>query len=129
MPANPPVDFEELVKGPTGTTGKDYPYAIKASDLMQDFVFATLDIAEGVYTETTGAGGHSQRRLNIDAGTAANQIYIWDGSKITVIATPTEGSVLAFTGGGFNYIPAPSTGTHVLGAIGGSIQWIATEEC
>jgi hypothetical protein len=147
MPSNPPVNFEELVKGPTGTTGKDYPYAIKASDLMKDFVFATLDIAEGVYTETTGAGGHSQRRLNIDAGTAANQIYIWDGSKITVIATPTEGSVLAFTGGEFNYIPAtegsvlvftggafsyvpaPGSGTHVLGSVGGTIQWIATEEC
>jgi hypothetical protein len=129
MAANPPVDFEQKVKGPMGSTGKDYPYAIKARDLMQDFVFATLDIAEGVYEETTGAGGHSQRRLNIDAGTAANQIYIWDGSKITVIATPTEGSVFAFTGGAFNYIPAPSGGTHVLGAINGTIQWIATEEC
>jgi hypothetical protein len=111
MPSNPPVDFEGLVKGSTGTTSKDYPYAIKARDLMQDFVFATLDIAEGVYEETSGAGGHRQRRLNIDAGTAANQIYIWDGSKITVIAAP------------------PSSGTHVLGAVGGTIQWIATEEC
>jgi hypothetical protein len=27
-------------------------------------------------------------------------------------------------------IPAPPTsGTHVLGAIGGTLQWIATEEC
>jgi hypothetical protein len=27
-------------------------------------------------------------------------------------------------------IPAPpSGGTHVLGAVGGSLQWIATEEC
>jgi hypothetical protein len=130
MAANPPVNFEELVKGPTGTTGKDYPYAIKAKDLMQDFVFATLDIAEGVYTETTGAGGHSQRRLNIDAGAEANQIYIWDGSKITAInATPTEGSVFAFTGGAFSYVPAPGSGTHVLGSVGGTIQWIATEEC
>jgi len=129
MPSKPPVDFEGLVRGSTGTTSKDYPYAIKARDLMQDFVFATLDIAEGVYTETTGAGGHNQRRLNIDAGTEANQIYIWDGSKITVIATPTEGSVLAFTGGAFSYVPAPGSGTHVLGAVGGTIQWIATEEC
>jgi hypothetical protein len=24
---------------------------------------------------------------------------------------------------------APSSGTHVLGAVGGAIQWIATEEC
>jgi hypothetical protein len=129
MAANPPVDFEQKVKGPMGSTGNDYPYAIKASDLMRNFVFATLDIAEGVYEDTTGVGGHSQRRLNIDAGTEANQIYIWDGSNITVISTPTNGSVLAFTGGGFNYIAAPSSGTHVLGVVGGTIQWIATEEC
>ena len=91
MPSNPPVDFEALVKGATGTTNKDYPYAIKASDLMQDFVFATLDIAEGLYEETTGTGGHRQRRLKI----------------------PTP----------------PGSGTHVLGAISGTIQWISTEEC
>jgi hypothetical protein len=129
MALNPPVNFEELVKGPTGTTGKDYPYAIKASDLMQNFVFATLDIAEGVYIETTGAGGHTQRRLNIDAGTEENQIYIWDGNKITVIATPTDGSVLAFTGGAFKYIPAPSSGTYVLGSTDGVLSWIETESC
>jgi hypothetical protein len=91
MPSNPPVDFQALVQGATGTTGKDYPYAIKATDLMKDFVFATLDIAEGVYEETTGMQGHRQRRLKI----------------------PTP----------------PSTGTYVLGAVSGSIQWIATEEC
>jgi hypothetical protein len=91
MPSNPPVDFQELVQGPTGTTNRDYPYAIKASDLMQNFVFATLDIAEGVYEETAGAGGHRQRRLKIPS--------------------------------------PPSSGTHVLGSVGGTIQWIATEEC
>lgn len=91
MPSNPPVDFEGLVKGSTGTTSKDYPYAIKASDLMKNFVFATLDIAEGVYEETTGTGGHRQRRLKIPS--------------------------------------PPGSGTHVLGSVGGTIQWIATEEC
>ena len=25
--------------------------------------------------------------------------------------------------------PAPGSGTHVLGAVGGTLQWIATEEC
>jgi hypothetical protein len=130
MPATPPVNFEELVRGPTGTTGKDYPYAIKASDLMQNFVFATLDIAEGVYEETTGSGGHRQRRLKIGAGTAANQLYIWNGNKITAInATPTEGSVLAFTDGAFKYIPAPSSGTYVLGSTDGVLSWIETEAC
>lgn len=91
MPANPPVDFQAVAKGATGTTNKDYPYAIKATDLMKDFVFATLDIEEGVYEETTGLQGHRQRRLKIPS--------------------------------------PPSSGTHVLGAVDGSFQWIATEEC
>jgi hypothetical protein len=65
MPSNPPVDFQALAQGARGQSGSDYPYAIKATDLMKDFVFATLDIAEGVYEETTGMQGHRQRRLNI----------------------------------------------------------------
>lgn len=91
MPANPPVDFQQLAQGPSGTTNADYPYSIKATDLMKDFVFATLDIAEGVYEDTTGLQGHRQRRLKI----------------------PTP----------------PGGGTYVLGAVGGEIQWIATEDC
>jgi hypothetical protein len=65
MPSNPPVDFQQLAQGARGQSGSDYPYAIKATDLMKDFVFATLDIAEGVYEETTGMQGHRQRRLKI----------------------------------------------------------------
>jgi len=129
MPTNPPVDFEEKIRRATGTTNKDYPYAIKATDLMQDFVFATLDIEDGIFEETTGLNGYTQRRLKIEAGTEANQICIWDGSKITVIATPTEGSVLAFTNGELSYLQAPSSGTYVLGAVSGGLEWIATEEC
>lgn len=91
MPSNPPVDFEERAKRPRGATSSDYPYAIKALDLMRNFVFATLDINDGLYEETTGIGGHRQRRLKI----------------------PTP----------------PSSGTHVLGVVDGTIQWIATEDC
>jgi len=65
MPSDPPVDFQQLAQGARGQSGSDYPYAIKATDLMKDFVFATLDIAEGVYEETTGMQRHRQRKLNI----------------------------------------------------------------
>jgi hypothetical protein len=65
MPSDPPVDFQALAQGATGQTNADYPYSIKATDLMKDFVFATLDIAEGVYEETAGLQGHRQRRLKI----------------------------------------------------------------
>lgn len=65
MPSNPPVNFEEKARLPKGQTNADYPYAIKATDLMKDFVFATLDMDETLYSEQTGAGGHRQRRLKI----------------------------------------------------------------
>ena len=91
MAANPPVDFEERVKRAPGKMGSDYPYAIKATDLMQNFVFATLDIDPAYVESSNGLGGHAQRKLKL----------------------PTP----------------PTSGTHVLGAVGGTIQWIATEEC
>jgi hypothetical protein len=67
MAANPPVDFEERVKRPKGQTSGDYPYAIKARDLMQNFVYATLDADASLIEETTGQGGHKQRKLKIPA--------------------------------------------------------------
>jgi hypothetical protein len=91
MPANPPVDFEERVKRAPGKMGSDYPYSIKATDLMQNFVFATLDIDPAYVEQTNGLGGHTQRKLKLPA--------------------------------------PPGSGTHVLGAVDGTIQWIATEEC
>ena len=86
-----PVDFEERVKRPKGNNGGDYPYAIKARDLMQNFVYAALDVDASLIEETTGMGGHKQRKLKIPA--------------------------------------IPASGTYVLGAVDGTIQWIATEEC
>jgi hypothetical protein len=88
---NLPVDFEERVKRPKSNNGGDYPYAIKARDLMQNFVYAAIDVDETLIEDTTGQGGHRQRRLKIPA--------------------------------------VPGSGTFVLGVVGGTIQWIATEEC
>jgi hypothetical protein len=86
MPATPPVDFQALAQGARGQSGSDYPYAIKATDLMKNFVFATLDIAEGLYEETSGSQGHRQRRLKIPT-------------------PPTSGTyVLGSTGGALSWI-------------------------
>lgn len=81
MPSDPPVDFQQLAQGATGTTNRDYPYAIRATDLMKDFVFATLDIEEGVYEETTGLQGHRQRRLKIPSppGSGTHVLGVVDG--------------------------------------------------
>ena len=79
-----PIDFRDKIKG--GKTAAP----IKASDLMQDFVWARL-IVDDSLTEKTTSMGFTAFKLKIPA--------------------------------------APKTGTYVLGAISGSISWIATEEC
>jgi hypothetical protein len=109
--STPPVSFQTLVQTAPNPASGGYPYQLKASDLDKNFVFATLDVDDSLIESITGAGGHPQRRLKIEAGTKANQIYIWNGSKITVLNA------------------APATGTHVLGAVAGVLQWISTEEC
>ena len=79
-----PVDFKNQVK--KGSESKP----IKASDLMQNFVWAKL-IVDDSLTEKTTSMGFTAFKLKIPA--------------------------------------APKTGTYVLGAVSGSISWIATEEC
>jgi hypothetical protein len=116
MPSNPPVDFQVLAQGTAGTTNRDYPYAIKASDLMRNFVFATLDVADGLVEETTGAQGHRQRRLRIPAPPQAG----------TAVQLTSAGGSLSWAPG----IPAPpSSGFFVLASIGGVVQWVETEAC
>ena len=79
-----PIDFRNKIKD--GKTAEP----IKASDLMQDFVWARL-IVDDSLTEKTTSMGFTAFKLKIPA--------------------------------------APKTGTYVLGAVSGSLQWIATEEC
>jgi hypothetical protein len=88
MPTQHPVNFEEKVRLPKGGNNGDYPYAIKAQDLMKNFVYAAIDLPEGVTEEFSGEGGYRQRRLK-----------------------------------------PPASGTWVLGAKDGVVQWLETEAC
>lgn len=110
MPNNLPIDFEERVKRPKGETSGDYPYAIKARDLMQNFVYAALDADASLVEETAGQGGHKQRRLKISGGTATGQLLYWSGDAWVTLDPP---------GGGL----------HVLASNGGEPFWIETEDC
>jgi hypothetical protein len=76
MPTAIPVDFEERAKRPPGATNADYPYAIKARDLMEDFVYAALDVDDSLVEQKTGQGGHKQRRLKIPALPSGSGLFV-----------------------------------------------------
>ena len=62
-----PVDFQALAQQGGNPASGGYPYTIKGSDLMRDFVFAALDTEDALVETVTGQGGHPQRRLKIPA--------------------------------------------------------------
>ena len=86
-----PVDFEALARAAKNASAGGYPVQLSAADLQKNFVFAALDADPSLIEVTTGAGGHTSRRLAIPA--------------------------------------PPTSGTYVLGASGGALTWLATEEC
>lgn len=86
-------NFERLVKNKPAKGSNDYPVAIKAKHLDENWKMTTL---------LQGAGSPPLYEVE----------YTKDGTRITRILPE----------------PPPS-GTHVLGAVDGSIQWIATEDC
>lgn len=114
----PPISFSEKAKGTA--KGGGYPVQISAADLDKNFIYATLDIpeddAQGIpqpflVSDIVGPSGKTQRRL-------------------TFKPSPVRGSAFVFSDtGNFQWLTAPATGTHVLGAVDGVLQWIATEEC
>ena len=67
MPVNLPVDFQEMAQRARGQTASDYPYAIKSTDLMKNFVYSALDADQTLIEESIGQGGHKSRRLKIPA--------------------------------------------------------------
>ena len=111
-----PVDFEARAKSAKNASGGGYPVQLSAADLQKNFVYAALDADPSLIEVTTGQGGHQQRRLKIPA-------------------LPTGDSALNLTAqsGGLSWVPGipelPTSGTHVLGAVNGVLEWIATEEC
>lgn len=116
--ANLPVDFEAKVKAPAAASGGGYPVQLSAADLMRNFVHAALDADPSLIEQTTGQGGHQARKLKIPAvPTGAEPLAL----------TASAGSLSWAASGGLP--TAPAAGTHVLGVVNGTLQWLATEEC
>jgi len=69
-----PVNFSTKLKEAKAPDGKGYPFAIKAEDLMKDFVYASLIVdetphASGLYLhelKTFGEDGHTAREIRIE---------------------------------------------------------------
>lgn len=113
-----PVDFEEKARQAKQASGGGYPVQLSAADLMRNFVHAALDADPSLIEQTTGQGGHPARKL-----------------KIPAIPTGESPLALTATGGSLSWAAAggiptpPASGTHVLGAVNGTLTWLTTEEC
>jgi hypothetical protein len=114
-----PIDFEKLVREPKGKTASDYPYALKAEDLMKNFVFAGLDADKTLIEETTGKGGHKARKLKIPEVPSG-------GDPVQLTA---EGGSLSWSAATSGIPEPPSSGFFVLASIDGTVQWVETEAC
>jgi hypothetical protein len=232
-----PVDFEAKIKAPPASSGRGYPYAISAGDLMRNFVYAAGEFKEEEFEITDSKGEDSphttrkislknpfkgtahgdvpfwNRELNDNAGgwqmakpTEQGHFFYWntqlnnnlggwqmiakpqnqgeilfwnkkanndrggwelvtvtepgaflawdknangglggwvsvnpeeDGQMIYWSAdakawqkvTPADNSIIFYKDKQWQPLTAPASGTHVLGAVDGALQWIATEEC
>jgi hypothetical protein len=86
-------------------------------DLDKNFVFATEDFNSEDFNVTNGfgPGGHQNRkvalRVTIEQGNTTGQIAVWNGGNWAPSIAP------------------PITGTYVLGAVDGQLQWISTDQC
>jgi hypothetical protein len=131
--STPPVSFQTLARSAGNPAAGGYPYQLKASDLDKNFVFATLDVDDSLIESITGAGGHPQRRFKFPVGTVNNQLLRWNAAAVAwepFGGGDEDGQLLVSKSGGWVRLkPPPLTGTHVLGAVDGVLQWIATEEC
>ena len=140
-----PIDFKERVQA-----GSDMQ--ISASDLMNNFSAAFIEIDPTLVSDVPSPTGHTQRKLKIPGLPASGSTFLnavsgglqW--STITTTATtsaptgpsiptpPASGNyVLISIGGSLTWRPsvptAPPSGTYVLGSVTGSYQWLTTISC
>jgi hypothetical protein len=137
----PPVQFLEKAKAATPANGIGYPVQLRATDLDQNFYYATPIIAEtndsgrrNLLTETeVSEGAFPQRKFQVELAAGANigDLLQWDGTEwISVAGGADSQSLLIFNGSTWAaFSPPPSSGIYVLGSDNGTVQWLATEDC
>lgn len=82
MTSDPPVSFDAAKKTAGNPSNGGYPYQLKADDLDKNFVWATLEIDAFFVEQTTGQGGHPQRKLKLPAAptTGTHVLGVKDGT-------------------------------------------------
>lgn len=101
--SNLPVDFQEKAKIPPAIGGAGYPYRISASDLMKDFVHASLEVDTEAHssglklaeTKTTGQGGHAGRKISLSGTVSGLPEATTQGDTIFYSGVETTWTVLA----------------------------------
>jgi hypothetical protein len=107
------VLFSALVNNTPAKGSNDYPVAIKASDLDENYLRSTLvksDLEPPLYDVEYKEDGTRITRI-FPNGTNTGDLLYWDGSKWVVLAA-TNSSTL-----------------HVLGIEDGALKWVETDGC
>lgn len=97
--STPPLSFRALAQTAANPASGGYPYQLKGDDLDRNFAYATEDFDSADFAVTTTQSAGGHTQRRIALAPSLR------------IPTP------------------PTSGTHVLGAVGGTLTWIATEEC
>jgi|GEM_PF-4346071 len=108
--------FTELVKNKPAKGSNDYPIAIKAIHLDENWRRTTLkppkdtDPAAGLYEVAYDQDGTRITRLLPNGANTGDLLY-WDGERWVVLEA-TQSSTL-----------------HILGIQDGALQWVETQDC
>ena len=108
--------FSELVKNKPAKGTNDYPVAIKAAHLDENWRRTTLkqpkdDPAQALYEVAYEEDGTYITRLLPNGGDIGDLLY-WDGDKWIVLEAPTQSDTL-----------------QVLGIQNGNLKWVETQDC
>lgn len=105
--------FGDLVKNKPAPGSNDYPVAIKAAHLDENFLRSTLTKSEKgppLYEVEYTKDGTRITRIFED-GTNTGDLLYWNGERWAVLAAPSSDTM------------------HALTITGGTLAWTATEDC
>jgi hypothetical protein len=129
--------FSELVKNKPAKGSNDYPIALKAIHLDENWKRTTLrppkdsDTNAGLYEVAYDEDGTRITRILPD-GTNVGDLLYWDGEKWTPLelAPNAEGDLLYWDGNKWAILPATDSSTlHILGIKDNVLQWVETQDC